>query len=148
MHYVSAHMANTVVNKGQFVSRGQLLGHVGSTGTSTGPHDHFAVFTLTGTGLRFFRNPEQFLPGGLLAGSSLILPQRVAAVSTGSYIRSAPALTGTIVGRTTLNAVYTFQKWVSGGWYIVGSTHSNVWAMVWFDNAWRYIAKPLVRSVL
>ena len=37
------HMTNYVVAAGQSVSQGQLIGYVGSTGISTGPHLHFGI---------------------------------------------------------------------------------------------------------
>ena len=39
-----AHMSRFAVKPGQSVSQGQVIGYVGSTGISTGPHLHYEVW--------------------------------------------------------------------------------------------------------
>lgn len=39
-----AHMTHYVVSKGQQVTKGQLIGYMGTSGRSNGPHLHFSIF--------------------------------------------------------------------------------------------------------
>ena len=50
-----AHLSRQVVQKGDVVKRGQLIGYSGRTGYATGPHLHFTVFA----GPTFYMGPSR-----------------------------------------------------------------------------------------
>ncbi len=71
------HSSKVFVKKGDLIRRGQLIGEVGTTGRSTGPHLHFEVLVQ---GVP--QDPQKFLA----AGQNLSAPQIAKA--------AAPASTG------------------------------------------------------
>ncbi|MEM7130590.1 MAG: M23 family metallopeptidase [Chloroflexota bacterium] len=72
---IYAHMSRASVQRGQSVGRGTGLGQSGNTGTSTGPHLHFAIRInpfSTSDGWGGFRDPLPYLPP-----ESIIMPSYV-----------------------------------------------------------------------
>jgi phage-related protein len=61
-----AHLSSFAAQAGQMVRAGQMIGRVGSTGNSTGPHLHYMV--LNG-GWPNYTNPAAYLDGGGEAGT-------------------------------------------------------------------------------
>lgn len=51
------HLLKYIVHKGKAVKRGEVIGYVGNTGRSTGPHLHYGVY-LNGLAV----NPRKYLP--------------------------------------------------------------------------------------
>ena len=69
-------MSRMAVSTGQSVRRGQVIGYVGSTGLSTGPHLHYEMYR---GGRAVDPASVQFVTRALLSGESL---QRFRAVLT------------------------------------------------------------------
>ena len=54
---VYMHMTHYIVSVGQYVNQGEVIGYMGSTGASTGPHLHFGISQYGG-----YVNPAYYIP--------------------------------------------------------------------------------------
>ncbi len=59
------HMSELFVHPGQYVRQGEVIGRVGSTGNSTGPHLHFEVRQQDAQGSWVAIDPGRYLEGSL-----------------------------------------------------------------------------------
>jgi hypothetical protein len=60
-YYVFGHLASIAVKAGQAVSEGMIVGQMGSTGQSTGPHTHFEIRIGSAGKEAQNQNPADFL---------------------------------------------------------------------------------------
>lgn len=94
--YSVNHLSRIDVKLGQDVERGQLIGRVGTSGLTTGPHVHEGLSLLDpATGRAYLWNAVLFLPGGRLEDDPRIKPlaepvRKLVVNGSGINIRWAP----------------------------------------------------------
>lgn len=102
-----AHLSNTIVNKGQRVKVGQVIGHSGATGTVKGAHLHFETYPLKpnfGNGFAGRVNPSAFK-----LGVPDVKPKKFATVLSTANVRSQPRLKAPLSGSGTLKKGDRFE---------------------------------------
>ena len=86
------HMSRIAVRLGQHVSRGQVIGYIGSTGLSTGPHLHFEVYR---NGVPVNPMSVSFVTRAQLEGKALAdfraRIRQLTSVAPGAAMSAAPA---------------------------------------------------------
>jgi hypothetical protein len=112
------HMSRIAANKGQSVSAGKIIGYIGSTGQSTGPHLHFEVRV----------NNKAVDPAPYLAGAAL--PDGSA--SQAGYGDSIPGLSEAKAVYDTLKASAAIFEWLTNtkNWLRVGMVLAGA-VLIW-----------------
>lgn len=119
-----AHLSGTVINTGDRVLRGQLLGYTGSTGNSSGEHLHWAGVSCTTQKATFIPNTSEFgtsYPNGAARasqnnGADLLNPQSKRCVD----VSGASTKPGAAVQLWDCNGTKA-QRWVFSNYsYVTG----------------------------
>ncbi len=127
-----AHLDSMAVRAGQYVMRGQLLGYVDSTGSSTGHHLHFATGEAKlGSDPRLYYsyvwlNPHRYMRAHTFANGSVgngdltgswHLGRNTWIVNAGANMRAGPYLSSGIVRKTSAASQMAFLAHVTGSGY-------------------------------
>lgn len=132
-----AHLSNTVIDRGQSISRGQLIGHTGATGVGTGPHLHFETLPGNpnfGNGFAGRVNPHTYgleprgsTGGGGGGGESLAPNQRKSGAEPVNRRVEPNTQKPAIEPMLAPNTVADFNGWIRGE-----SVNGN---NIWFRGA-------------
>lgn len=139
------HLSSTVVNNGQFVEKGQLIGYSGSTGLSTGPHLHYEILGWPLQPYNGFYgriNPSSVVngyaedeinvfPGGNVTPGPSAPNQRLAKENNVNQ-RSEPNTNAPIVRIIAANTLEVFDGYVHGEDF----AGTNVWYKDVHGYAW------------
>ena len=151
------HLMDTVINRGQLVSKGQVIGHMGSSGHSTGPHldvqvksgvTNWTYFYSASVGklrnpwLRLRQNITVFLSNSgvnLRSTASTALPPLATTKDDGLIWLASGASAGPMSMPRRWGGTVT-----GGAWTLFGVT-GKTWEKFDMGGTWAYVATPLAR---
>lgn len=137
------HLSRVNVKVGQRVKRGDVIAWTGTTGASTGPHDHFEAFPdnwnfQNGTFGRV--NPDilcKDYPGALApAGATTPANGRWVGKASNVLQRNRPHVDGTIVRTIPAGQLEIWEGYVRGQSVTVNNLTSNIWYQDKLGYAW------------
>lgn len=114
------HMSRIAARRGQVVSAGTVIGYIGSTGMSTGPHLHFEV-RINGKDV----NPSQYLAGAALPSGGVI--------QADNPLDSIPGVGEAKAVYDALKGSLAIFEWLTDtkNWYRIGLVVGGA-ALIWF----------------
>lgn len=125
-HSGYAHLSETVVNKVQEVKKGQIIGYVGTTGSSTGPHLHFEKLPARpdfNNGVQGRIDPMPFFKQKTNPAPAPSSGGRVAQVGTfesqvnSLRIRRSPSMNGAVVGKFDVGGKVKYDSYIDAEGY-------------------------------
>lgn len=141
-----AHLSSTIINTGQAISQGQLIGYSGNTGGTTGPHLHVEVMPLNPNGSNGYAgriNPDTmggFKPrgstGGNGAGGALAPNQRKTGANPVKRRADATTKSAEIQPMLAANTVGDFDGWKHGERVNDGIKDTDIWFRGDFSKNW------------
>lgn len=134
---VYGHLSGTVINNGDFVEKGQLIGHSGNTGMSTGPHLHFEIMgwpLQPYNGFYGRLNPHNGLVNGFAAAAATVAGhQRISGAPVNQ--RTAPNRNGSVVKTFDADTILDFKGFVRGEdvdgnnvWFVGAYSDTYFWS--------------------
>ena len=132
---IYGHLSKYIINTGDKVSAGDIIGYSGNTGNSTGPHLHFEI-RLNGVPI----NPALLLSDDIIVKEKINLPEfpklpKYRVIATPSInIRNSPGIKSTPVGSLKTGSIIQAMDGISNefeAWLKIGI---NQWIALCYNS--------------